>query len=114
MIVSPIMREYPKCNDGMAAWQIISILRSTKQELYHHTVLITKLVLCPDASCSIGSMHGIDKAIAASQFSIGALHTLVTQQSRRHTRPQGKHHKGEEIADSQCASPCLVEVRTCG
>lgn len=77
MIVKPIIREYPKCREGMAAEKKLAGKGTSGRRRL--TVLVTESVFCPNAPCTIGSMHRVYKAIAASEFPIWPFDALVAQ-----------------------------------
>lgn len=75
------------------------------------TILITESILSPDATSTIDAMHSIDKAVATSYLSVGAFHILVTEEARRHTRPESEDHESKEIANSEGTAPGLKKQR---
>lgn len=108
MMVKPIMSEYPKCKDGIAAGQSQTWSFHWSMRWDALTILIAKAVFSPHTSRSVDSMNSVNKPIAAGQLSLRAFHGRVTEQSGRHTRPEGEYDKRQEIAHSECPSPCLI------
>lgn len=108
IMVRPIISEYPKCKDGIAAGQ--SQTRSFRWSMRWDalTILIAKAIFGPHTSRSVDSMNSVNKPVAAGQFSFRPFHGRVTEQSRWHTRPEGEYDKRQEIAHGECPSPCLI------
>lgn len=75
MIVNPIMSEYPKCKDGIAAVVQMSNNEKEAQELL--TILVAEPILSPYAASAIDPMHGVYEGEAASQHPFRSFHTLV-------------------------------------
>ena len=86
MMVNPIIKEYPKCRDGIAA-AIVSGFENWTRYWNALTILIAESILSPDASCALSTVNGVNKSIASSQNTDTAGNILVAQQTRRHTRP---------------------------
>lgn len=56
-------------------------------------------------------MDRVDKTIALRQLGLGAIVVGITQQSRRHARPNCEHHERQQVADSHSPSSRFVEMR---
>jgi hypothetical protein len=108
MMVRPIMSEYPKCKEGIAA---VRVRRGTSSgDILQDAlaILVAEAVFSPHTSRSVGTMDSVDEPIAASQLSLWAFHSRVTEKSRRHAWPEGENDKRQEIAHGEGPPPCLI------
>ena len=73
------------------------------------TILVAELVLRPHARRSLLAVHSIHKAKAARQITELARYKRVTEQTRRHARPQREDDEREEVAHGHRAAASLVD-----
>lgn len=81
--VKPIIKAYPKCNEGMAARQT-SLVSGTQEiggmeTLWKRTILVAKLIGRPDAPSTGSSMNRVHKAITTREIPNGPFNRLVAE-----------------------------------
>lgn len=74
------------------------------------TILITEAIRSPHTALAIGSMDGVDETVADCFRGVRPLILRVGQESRRHTGPEGKDDKGNQVAHCHGPPPPLVYI----
>lgn len=74
--------------------------------------MVTESIRSPDTTLASPAMNRIDKPKTLGLLSIRPIVVRITQQPRRHARPQREHEKRNQIARRHRPSPGLIESRS--
>ena len=78
----------------------------------HRGVLITKLVLRPDAAFAFSAVDCVNEPKTARFIANRTRDIRIGKEAWRHARPECEDNKSNQIANCHCASSCSVQFWT--
>lgn len=88
--------------------------RVAKVQRGHGSILIAESVRCPNAALPRVAVNTINESEALRLRSVGSVIVRITQQPRRHARPQSKDDKCNEVAHGHCSTSSFIQSRSSG